>query len=143
MHDRYTLANGDWIDLTTVLNHAQMRRLRAARGTDEVAAEGVAAMAVAWAIRDVDGQPIEFPGAGVDGVPVAALDRFPEPVFVEIAERAADILNAEPDPNATPLRSDGQSQGSQSQPSPTLPTPISSPITQDGPGPISQLPQTA
>jgi hypothetical protein len=143
--ERLTLTNGDWVDLSTRLNYAQRRRLIAARDepNDVRAAEMAAAMMTGWAIRDVNDQPIPFPGAAIDGVPLASIAVFPADSLDAISIRAAELVTEAVD---IPKAGAGTSGGS---PSPaeasTLtsdsPTPTSSATMPDGPTPISNRPR--
>lgn len=101
--ERVTLPGGDWVDLVTRLNHAQLRRIRqaAASPDQDSLTEGVAAMCSNWSVRDVDGADIPYPGGGPEGVPSEALDRFPADVVVAVARRAAEIAAGGPDPNGS------------------------------------------
>jgi hypothetical protein len=132
---RYTLPNGDWVDLVERLNYAQARRINMAGATPDAAGTIVAAMVTNWALRDVDEQPIDFPGAGPEGVPLDALSRIPFDVFQEIGIKAADLLPGQPDPKG----SAGTSPGSRSGGKPTSPSSsrkrTSLQTIQDGPGP--------
>ena len=100
--DRFTFPDGDWVDLTARLNHAQRRRIIAARGTPEVATESVAAMVLAWSLRDVEGAAIPFPGAELDGVAASAMDAIPMDSFDAIAQRAIELIESAPSPKGTP-----------------------------------------
>jgi hypothetical protein len=138
---RFELPNGDWIDLATRLNYAQAKRLNATIG-DAAEAGGtmVAVLATAWALRDVDDQPIEFPGREVDGIPIEAIGRIPFDHFQLIVTEVADLLGEEPDPKGTA----GTSPGLPSEEAPaslsSLPTPTSSRTIRAGRGRISNPP---
>ena len=105
--ERLALPNGDWVDLVTRLNHAQMRRIRTAARSEDLDSltEGIAAMAANWSLRDVDGAEIPFPGAGPDGVAAPALDRIPADVTTVIGKRATELAAGGPDPNGLTARS--------------------------------------
>lgn len=113
---RIPIEGGDWVDLVTRLNHAQFRRIRLAQGGDpglDIQTETVAAMAATWSVRDVDGVEVPYPGGGPEGVPAAALDRFPSEVMVDLFTEAAAIISGGPSPNDSAARS-----GSSSTPEP-------------------------
>ena len=99
MTERFTLENGDWIDLRTSLSWAAMKRLNAAErnGTDQ-ADEGLCVCAVAWALRDIDGNPIPVIEPAVDGLPSGTFDALPGLTFLEIAAKALEALGAAPSP---------------------------------------------
>jgi hypothetical protein len=101
--ERLPLPNGDWVDLVTRVNHAQARRIRTAYRSPELDAitETTAALAVNWSIRDTDGAEVPYPGGGPEGVPSAALDRFPDEAVITVFVRAAEIFNGGPAPNAS------------------------------------------
>jgi hypothetical protein len=98
---RRTLPSGEWVELVPRLNHAQMRRIRSAKGTADLAAEGLCAMVTAWCARDADGRDIPCPSPSVDGIPVSAVDPMPEDVFAEFAQMAVDLLQEQPDPKGS------------------------------------------
>jgi hypothetical protein len=131
---RYTLPNGDWVDLVERLNYAQARRINMAGATPDAAGTIVAAMVTNWALRDVDEQPIDFPGAGPEGVPLDALSRIPFDVFQEIGIRAADILPGQPDPKGSAGTSPGSRLAGRPASRSNSRRSTSSPTTPDGHG---------
>jgi hypothetical protein len=138
---RFELPNGDWIDLATRLNYAQAKRLNASAGDSaEVGGTMVAVLAVAWALRDVDDQPIEFPGREVDGIPIEPIGRIPWDHFQLIVGEAADVISGEPDPKGTAGTSPGlPSEEAPASPS-SLPMPTSSQTIRAGRGKTSNPP---
>lgn len=126
---RITLANGDWIDLVDRLNYAQARRINSA---EDKGGTLVAAMATAWALRDTEDQPIEFPGRQNDGIPLEGLERIPFDVFTEIVVAAAALLPGNDVPKAGAGTSPGSRRANGSTSPSSWPTSSSSPITPDG-----------
>jgi hypothetical protein len=112
---RVALAGGDWVDLADRLNHAQYRRVKRAANAPEpdvttIETESVAALALNWSVRDVNGRELPFPGAAVDGVPAEALDAWPYEHVAEAFSVAADLIRGVPDPNATAASSDSSQE---------------------------------
>jgi len=138
---RVTLANGDWVDLTDRLNYAQARRLNASRGTEDAAGTMVAALVTAWALRDIEDQPIDLPERADDGIPLGALDRVPYDTFITVAAAAMEILPGQPDPKDTGEQSPDSPPGSRNGSTQISQMPTSSPTFRDGPGGISELPR--
>jgi len=146
--ERITLPNGDWVDVVERLNHAQYSRIRKAEslGLDRVD-EGICAMVIGWALRDVDDKAIPFPELGRGGIPNEALDLIPIDSFVVIATEAAKLLTQKlgGDEGLVPkdggeTSSDSVSQEAGSPLIPTLPMPTSSPSSQAGRGKRSSPP---
>ena len=135
---RLTLDNGDWADFDSRLNYAQARRIREAVGTPDAEGTFVAALVRSWALRDVDDQPIDFPGREDDGIPIEALLRVPFDTFQAMAKHAADELIGVPDPKGTGGTSTGSQQGRRSASRRTSQTPTSSNGIQGGLGTTSE-----
>lgn len=135
---RLTLANGDWVDLVDRLNYAQARRINSA---EDKGGTLFAAMATAWALRDVDDQPIDFPSRQNDGIPLEALERIPFDVFTEIVVAAAALLPGSDVPKAGAGTSPGSRRANGSTSPSSWPTPTSSPTIPDGAGETSSPPQ--
>lgn len=129
---RYTLPNGDWVDLVERLNYAQARRI--AEAGDERAGALVAAMVTNWAIRDVDGEPIAFPELRDDGIPIESIARMPFDSFQLIGSAAVDLLPGQPDPKGSSGTSPSSAPERPAASRRTSPRPTSSPITRDGAG---------
>ena len=93
----------DWVDINTVPNHAQSRRIRRARVDPDydLMTETTAAFISNWYLHDVHGEEIPFPGSSYDGVPAEALDRWPETTTIEVFSVAAEVFAGEPDPKGT------------------------------------------
>jgi len=138
---RLTLPNGDWADFDTRLNYAQARRVREANGTLDAEGTFVAALVKAWALRDVDDQPIEFPARETDGIALSGLSRIPFDTFQAMARHAAEELEGQPDPKGTSGTSTGSAQARPSESRRSSPKPSSSPITPAGIGLISEQPR--
>ena len=137
---RLTLPNGDWADFDTRLNYAQAMRVRLALNGPDQEGTFVAALVRAWALRDVDDQPIEFPAREVDGVPLESLARIPFDTFTAMATHAADQLEGVPDPKGTSGTSTASRPASQSASRRTSQRPTSSNGIQDGATPTSSPP---
>ena len=143
MSKRFDLPNGEWVEFSTRINHAQQRRVQQAPPGERMD-EGVAAIVLNWSLRDVDGNAIPFPGAAAHGVPVSALDMIPLETYALIAEEAAEVftraiaLVSPPKAGGKPRPSSPPANGAGS--SPSLPISTSSPTTPDGAGPISSPP---
>ena len=140
---RLELPNGDWADFGSRLNYAQAMRVRMAVNTPDAQGTFVAALVKAWALRDVDDQPIEFPAREVDGIPLEALARIPFDTFMQMATHAAEELEGTPDPKGTGGTSTASQPASQSASRRTSQRPTSSNGIQDGATPTSSpLPLT-
>lgn len=137
---RLELPNGDWVDFVERLNYAQARRIQEAEPIDK-AGTLVAALITNWALRDVEGNPIEFPGRSDDGIPLESLNRVPFDTFTFMGGHAADILPNVPDPKGTGGTSSVSARARPSASRRTSPTPTSSPTTRDGLGKLSGPPQ--
>jgi hypothetical protein len=137
---RLTLPNGDWADFDERLNYAQARRIREA--VDTLDAEGifVCALVKAWALRDVDDQPIEFPAREANGIPLEALQRVPFDTFQAMTIHAAEQLEGVPDPKGTSGTSTGSAPAKPSASRRTSPRPSSSRTIQDGATPTFKPP---
>ena len=134
---RLNLPNGDWVDFVDRLNYGQARRILGAKGTPDQAGTLIAAEVTAWALRDVNDQPIDMPTVAVDGIPLAALDRIPFDTFAAMGIEASKIPIGETDPKDTGGPSPGSPRVSRRQSSRNSPMRTSSPIIPDGPGTIS------
>lgn len=134
---RLELDNGDWVDFDDRLNYAQAMRIRLALGSPAAEGTFVAALVRQWALRDTDGNAIEFPGRSDDGVVLEALNRLPFDTFQAMAVHAAEKLEGVPDPKGTSGTSTGSAQGSRSASRRSSTTPTSSNGIQAGLGPIS------
>jgi len=137
---RLTLPNGDWADFDSRLNYAQARRVREANGTLDAEGTFVAALVRAWALRDTDDQPIEFPARDTAGVPLEALDRIPFDTFQAMVVHAAGALEGVPDPKDTSGTSTESQPARPSASRRSSQRPTSSRIIQDGATPISKPP---
>ena len=137
---RLELPNGDWVDFDTRLNYAQATRIRATTGTPDAEGTFVCALVRAWALRDVEDQPIEFPGREVDGIPLDALGRVPFDTFGAMSLHAAKGLKGVPDPKGTGGTSPGSAQARPSASRRTSQTPTSSSDILDGATPTSRPP---
>jgi hypothetical protein len=141
--ERIDLPRGDWADITSRVNHAQYKRIRLAATSNDQVDEGVAAVIVAWSIRDVDGHPLPSPEPAVDGIPVEAMATMPLDTFLALAERASEVLvdSTELVPKASGDSSTESAPGQRSPSRQTSRTPTSSRTSPDGIGTLSSPPQ--
>ena len=136
---RLDLPDGEWVELTPRLNHAQLRRIRRAAADPELDSfsEGTCAMIRGWLLHDVDGHLVECPPPAVDGIAVEALDNLPAEVVVRIGTRALEIAGGQPDPKGSGARSRSSSPARGSKSHLNSGTPSSSPIMAAGRQPTS------
>lgn len=136
---RVELEGGEWVEIVTRLNHAQLRRIRRAASDPELDSltEGVCAMVTGWLLHDTDGHEVPCPTPTVEGIPSEALDTIPADVVAVFGAAALEAAGGQPDPKG----SDATSSASPPAPSSTSHlnsgTPISSPLTRVGRRPTS------
>ena len=138
---RLTLPNGDWADFDTRLNYAQAMRIRLANGTPQAEGTFIAALVKAWALRDVEDQPIEFPAREADGIPLEALDRVPFDTFQAMTIHAVSEIEGIPDPKGTGGTSSRSQSARPSTSRRTSPRPTSSSTILDGATPTFAPPR--
>ena len=109
---RLDLPDGEWVEFTPRLNHAQLRRIRKAAADPEMDSftEGTCALIRAWFLHDVDGRVVECPPPAVDGIAPEALDNLPAELVVTIGTRALEIAGGQPDPKGSRARSRSSSR---------------------------------
>ena len=136
------LPDGEWVEFTSTLNHAQMRRIRRASSDPALDSftEGVCAMITGWHLRDVDGQEVPCPVPSVDGIPSDALDTLPAVLVADVGARALEIAGGQPDPKGSTPRSSNSPTERRPASRPNSGTPTSSPTIPDGPGATSSPP---